>query len=168
MQASPKRVPLEGSERAPLEGARPVGPVDPNERIEVSVYVRPGRPLETPEGGHLTREELAQRFGADPHDVAEVRSFAADHGLTVDEVDRTRRVVTLSGPADAMQAAFGVTLARYEHEQGSYRGREGAVTVPAGLGDIIVAVLGLDDRPAAQPRLRGAPDGIAPRNDGGP
>ena len=41
-----KRVPLGGSERQPRTGAREVGVPDPNERIRVSVLVRPRSPLE--------------------------------------------------------------------------------------------------------------------------
>ncbi len=67
-----------------------------------------------------------------------------------------------------MQEAFGVALAQYEHPQGSYRGREGVVTVPSSLGDIVVSVLGLDNRPAAQPHVRVAADAVAPRAAGGP
>jgi kumamolisin len=173
MEPSADRVPVEGSERAAFAGAREVGPADPNERIRVSVYVRPGRPLDPVEGAgatgrHLSREEFAQTFGADPDELAEVQRFAVDHRLTVDDVDRARRVVVLSGPVGAMQEAFGVTLARYEYENGSYRGREGAISVPASLGDIVVGVLGLDSRPAAQPHVRIAPDAVEPRADGGP
>ena len=76
--------------------------------------------------------------------------------------------MVLSGSVRALQDAFGVRLAMYEHELGSYRGREGAITVPATLGDIVVGVLGLDNRPAAQPHVRIAPDAATPRADGGP
>ena len=33
--------PLKGSEKAPLPNARVLGPADPQERLEVSVIVRP-------------------------------------------------------------------------------------------------------------------------------
>jgi kumamolisin len=174
MEASVNRVPVKGSERAALAGAHATGPVDPSEQIRVSIYVRPARPLDpaeeaAAEGRHLSREEFAANFGANPDELAKVQSFAADHGLTVDEVDAARRVVVLSGPAAKMQDAFGVKLANYEHAQGTYRGREGAVTVPASLGDIVVGVLGLDNRPAAHPHVRvAAADAVAPRADGGP
>jgi kumamolisin len=166
-------MPVKGSERATLAGARKVGPADPNERIRVSVYVRPGRPLDpvesaTVQGKHLSREEFAQTFGANADDLREVQSFAAEHGLTVDEVDAARRVVVLSGPVAAMEEAFRVQLSKYEHPEGSYRGREGSISVPASLDGVVVGVLGLDDRPAAQPRLRTAPEVVAPRATGGP
>ncbi len=61
MEASADRVPIKGSERSPLAGARATGPVDPNEQIGVSVYVRPRRPLDSAEeaaaeGRHMSRE----------------------------------------------------------------------------------------------------------------
>lgn len=67
-----------------------------------------------------------------------------------------------------MSTAFEVDLARYEHPEGSYRGREGAITIPAELHGIIESVHGLDDRPQARPHLRSAAAGAQPRQDGGP
>ena len=62
----------------------------------------------------------------------------------------------LSGTAAQMSAAFGVSLGRYEHPGGVYRGREGHVHLPAELRDVIVGVFGLDDRPQAVRRLQPA------------
>jgi kumamolisin len=97
-----------------------------------------------------------------------VESFAKDHGLAVEQVDAARRVIVLSGTVAAMSKAFGVELARYDNDDGSYRGREGAITIPAELAEIITSVHGLDDRPAARPHLRVAAAAVAPRQDGGP
>ena len=60
----------------------------------------------------------------------------------------------LSGTIGAFSAAFGVTLTRYEHPSGPYRGRTGAVQVPEELGPVVLAVLGLDDRPQSTPKFR--------------
>ena len=62
--------------------------------------------------------------------------------------------MVLPGSADHMSAAFGATLANYKHAQGVYRGCAGPVTVPEELADIITGVLGLDNRPAANPHFR--------------
>ncbi|MDB5068052.1 MAG: peptidase propeptide, partial [Chloroflexi bacterium] len=53
-----------------------------------------------------------------------------------------------------LSAAFGVELTTYEHPKGRYRGRTGPVHVPASLGDTVLGVLGLDNRPQAQPHFR--------------
>lgn len=158
--------PVQGSERAPLPGAHVVGAADLNERIEVTVILRraPGpdtaavaqvlnaRSLE--ERNYLTHKQLEATTGADKADIAKVEAFAHEHGLDVVEASRARRSVVLSGTIGAFNTAFGVTLMKYEHPNGTYRGRTGAVQVPSELGPIIEAVLGLDDRPQSSPKFR--------------
>ena len=131
------RVPVPGSERAPVEGARPAGAVPGDEHVEVTVVVRyhkGSKPLGSTakfgvpapgERKYLTREQLAEASGADPADMHKVEEFAADHGLTVLDSDAARRTVSLAGTAAQMAEAFGVTLERYEHADGAYRGRTG-------------------------------------------
>jgi kumamolisin len=67
--------------------------------------------------------------------------------LTVAAVNQAARSVRLAGSVAAMSAAFQVDLSRYEYRGGSYRGREGAVNIPRELDGVVVAVLGLDNRP---------------------
>src|SRR5665811_1210476 len=96
-------------------------------------------------------------LGADPADIAAVRSFAAEQGLEVIEADPAQRKVVLAGPAQKVSAAFGVTLQRYQYAQGTYRGRTGPVTIPTELRAIVEGVFGLDDRPQAKPHFRSLP-----------
>ncbi|MEA2302040.1 MAG: kumamolisin [Solirubrobacteraceae bacterium] len=171
-QPLPARVPIPGSERAPLPGARMVAPVDTGEELSVSVYLRPKEAMtpelvQAPGTGELSREEFAARFGASREDLDRVAAFAKEFDLQVTEEDAGRRVVVLRGPAAAITKAFGVELGVYEHAAGSYRGRVGAVTVPSHLDGIISSVHGLDDRPQAQPHLR-VSTVAAPRVAGGP
>ena len=147
------RVPVPGSEREPVPGSRAVDGAPADERIEVTVLVRrkPGTEA-LPSPGlvteRLSREEFDARYGADPADIQRVEGFAAAHGLEVVEASTARRSVVLSGTVEQMSVAFGVDLRRYEHpEAGTYRGRTGPVLVPPELADVVVAVLGLDDRP---------------------
>ena len=164
---SPKnRVPVPGTERAALSGARIVGAPDPEERIEVTVEVRSrskvkglasagelgATPLQARK--HLTREEFAATYGADPNDLARIEDFANDHHLTVVQIDPAQRRVVLSGTVAAFSEAFGVYLANYEHQGGTYRGRTGSINVPAELAPIIQGVFGLDNRPQARPHFR--------------
>lgn len=147
---------IAGSHRAPLPGAERGEPVAPHEEATVTVMVR--RPAgqhaphvtETP----LDRATFAERLGAAPDDVAQVERFAAENGLRVSSVDRSARTVKLTGDLAALQRAFGVRLFHYDHPGGTYRGREGEITVPASLGPIVVGVFGLDDRPQLRPHLR--------------
>jgi kumamolisin len=172
---------LPNSKRTPLPGAHPVGPVDPDERLEVTIRVRSraktalpeliARRAESGKGGPMTREQFEKTHGADPADLKKVVQFAKQHKLTVVEESAPRRSVVLSATARAFGAAFGVRLARYELPGGTYRGRTGTVSVPANLRDIVEGVFGLDDRPQAAPHLRVAADqgeGVAqPHASGG-
>lgn len=153
------RVPIRGSRREPLPDAQRVGPAQPDERLEVTVRIRPKKALTLepggpPEGTHLTREQFEAEYGADPKDLDTVADFATQHGLQVLERSAPRRTVVLSGTVAQMQAAFGVELGQYEHPGGTYRGREGEIAVPAAVSDVIEGVFGLDDRPQADPRFR--------------
>jgi kumamolisin len=169
------RIPLKGSERAPLSGSRVLGPADPAERVEVTVLLRRRnhqalrdevRRLTAGDrpAGHLAREEFARQFGADPADIDTVKAFAANHGLNVIQEHPARRTVVLAGTVAQLEAAFGVTLQRYAHLSGHYRGRQGAIHLPAELAGKVEAVLGLDNRPQAQPhfRVRGPKGGRKP------
>ena len=154
-----RHVVLEGSHRAAPTADR-LGPADPEQRIEVSLYVRrPGQGLaevRDPEAGGrrpLTRAELAN-LGADPNDVDTVRRVADDYGLEVLGSDPERLTVHLAGTARAMSSAFRVELARFAGPSGEFLGREGEISIPAELESIVTAVLGLDSRPVARPHFR--------------
>ncbi len=168
MPTEEPRFEIAGSGRRPLPGATVIGELHPDELVEVTVRVRPGVPAAAPSPSaaftpnlgdrrYLSREELGTSRGADPSDIAAVRSFAANHGLEVVEADPAQRRVVLAGPARSMSSAFGVKLQRYAYDQGTYRGRVGAVTVPAALAGIVEGVFGLDDRPQGEPHFRALP-----------
>lgn len=165
MSTPKKPLPLTGSERAPLEGARLIGPANPNEQVDVTIRLRSRagkRPIVTADAFTkpienrtiLSRKEFEQGHGADPADIAKVEAFAREHKLTVKEKSAGRRTVILSGPVSAMNQAFGVELKQYEHPNGRYRGRTGAIHIPSELQDVIAGVFGLDNRPQAKPHFR--------------
>jgi len=158
-------IPLKGSERAAMRGARVLGPADPSERLEVTILVRRRARQDfaarvaacvsaRAPGPFLSRDEFAKRHGADAPDLAAVRAFAAAHGLAVEQEDVARRTVVLSGTVAQFSAAFSVQLHQMSHAGRSYRGRTGAILLPADLGGIVEAVLGLDSRPQAAPHFR--------------
>lgn len=153
---------IAGSERQPLPGAKAIGKADPSERLEVSVLLRRGNADAFKQqvakvasrggaGAHISRRDFEQQFGAAASDIAAVKKFAAEKGLSVVSEDAGRRTVVLSGTVAKFNAAFGVDLQKFEHPGGSYRGRVGSIQLPDELYDRVEAVLGLDDRPAAKP-----------------
>ena len=158
-------VELPGSHRSAPVATR-IGVVPPDAPVEVSVYLkdRDGDPLlelapqATPVTvDPVTRAHLTKQRDADTRaDVARVVDFAAVHGLTVVETDPARRLVVLRGPAATVEAAFGTSLAEYDAGGLKFRGRHGVLKVPASVAASITAVLGLDTRPIATPKLRRA------------
>ncbi len=156
---------IQGSKREKLPGARLLGPARPDERFEVTVQLRRNNVLEFQarldrlrKGDTtlppLSHKAFAERHGATAADIAAVTRFAAEHHLAVVASSAARRTLILAGTVADFEAAFSVTLRQYEHPTGTYRGREGVVSLPNALKDIVEAVLGLDNRPQAQPHFR--------------
>jgi kumamolisin len=161
-----KRIDLPGSQRTLPPGARKIGPCDPQEQIQVTVFLRRGgSPKQFPDvtrigklspaqRKHLSRAQFASRHGARPADIKKIRVFAAQNKLKVVEVSRPRRSVLLSGSVSAFSRAFGVELNSYQHGTGTSRMRSGSIQIPAALSGIVEGVFGLDNRPQAKPHFR--------------
>ena len=162
-----EHVPLSGSERVPVAGAKAVGAAYPDEQLQVTVLLKSKATQEARQSAirtlasqapaerkHLTRAEFATARGALQADIAQVEEFAHEYGLTVVRAEVARRSVVLAGTVAAFSRAFQVNLNRYEHPSGSYRGRTGPIQIPTELSGIITAVLGLDNRPQAAPHFR--------------
>jgi kumamolisin len=143
-----------------------VGAPDPNQRINISVLVKPRQPLQNlatakeftaalpRQRTYLSREQFAASYGANTDDLVQVEAFAHQHNLTVMEASQARRTVVLSGTIAALSAAFGVYLANYEHPEGAFRGRTGPIYIPENLAGIVQGVFGFDNRPQARPHFR--------------
>ncbi len=144
---------IPGSERSPLPGSRIVGDAEPTAEATVTVFLR-SEGGDVPPPGALSRVEFADAYGAAPADVQKVEAFGRAHGLRVVESSSGRRSVVLRGTIAQLSAAFGVTLKQCEAGGVMYRGREGGISVPADIAPVVQAVLGLDDRPQAEARVR--------------
>jgi kumamolisin len=168
MSSGSGRTEIPGSTRKVNPTHSRVGDVDPDAQVYVSVYVRPratldwvddaaGRP--PGERRYASREEWADKHGADPADLQKVQSFADQAGLTVVNADPARSKVTLRGTAAQVSGAFGAQfegMYRAADDADPYRARTGPLTVPAELADVVTGVFGIDDRPQAHPHLRRA------------
>jgi kumamolisin len=155
---SQQRVVLPGSEKSSLPASTDEKPVRPTSVLTVSVVVRRKNPLNPRRLGkdRLTRAQYRQQHGADPAAIKLVRAFASEFGLTVDKGTPApeRRTIKLTGNVAAMEKAFGVKLTQKVLDGTTYRVREGSILVPASLAGAVEAVLGLDNRPQAQPHFR--------------
>jgi len=151
-----------------VSAAVPGPPVDPAEVIGVTLVLRrrapvPAQLIQGPD--FVNQSVLGAAYGADSTDVELVRSVLVGTGLAVDSVDEPSRRMQVSGPAAAVAAAFGTTLTRTASPDPvtgaavEHRHRTGELSVPAELGGIVEAVLGLDDRPQARAHFRVAAAG---------
>jgi kumamolisin len=171
MANSSKMMPVSGSNRAPLPGAKLLRKTDPKKSITVSIYLRRNpstageaastieklseQPLK--ERHYLSKPQLAAMFGADPQEMQAVKDWAKSCKLKVVDADAAKRRVKVSGTVAAINKAFGLQLNDYHHPDGyEYRGREGHVHVPEKLYGVVESVLGLDTRRVGRPRLRRA------------
>ena len=167
MAKQSKHVPLEGSHRLSVPGSRRLGPVHPDQHIEVTIRLRPRAEISaqvradvTNPRSHKTRrylshDEFAANHGASAEDIARIAEFAHAHELAVVRSSAARRSVWLAGSVAKMSKAFGVELAERDHpDGGTYRERTGPIMIPEELAGIVVGVFGLDNRPQAKPHFR--------------
>ncbi|MGI8713575.1 MAG: protease pro-enzyme activation domain-containing protein [Solirubrobacteraceae bacterium] len=164
--SAPDRVQIPGSERKLDPEHNRVGDVDQQAEIDVTVYLRPRDTLgwvdaeatrPAAERRRPSREEWAERYGARPEDIDAVVAFANQHRLAVTGIDAARRSIGLHGTVDAVAAAFAARFEGLYAAAGGaqrYRGRSGALTVPADLDGVVTGVFGIDDRPQAAKHLR--------------
>jgi kumamolisin len=153
-------MPLPGSERQPLASAQPAGELDLSAEVTITLVLRRRTELPSPVSGGLSAEELVQRYGASPDDVDLVQRSLRGFGLTVTEVHLGSRRMLVSGALLDLATAFGTSLRQVstDNPEGSgsviHRYRKGPLMIPAELDGVVTAVLGLDNRPQAEPCLR--------------
>jgi len=164
-----KKVSIKESKAPSVPGSRKVGTPDPNEQIEVIVHLRyhPGSKglpsMEelaahpSHERKHLTYDEFESTYGTSPDVLAQVRKFADEYNLDVNEEDLqpAHRLVTLTGTIKDFSSAFSVQFFNYKHPvyDTIFRTYEGAVKIPENLEGIVDSVLGLENIPAFRPHI---------------
>ena len=126
-------------------------------QIGATIYIRPRNEVRSADllSGQfepISRDEAVAEFGASPQDMETVRAFARQHGLRVTGEDAAARTLHVEGTVEQMKCAFGVNIGLLDSVEGKPISYEGALTVPEELGCLVVAVLGLDQRPIARTR----------------
>ena len=156
MPQGPRSVALGGSAREAVAAwAQASAPLPPDTQIEVTVVLRRRAPLPPPAGGTpIPSVEFAERHGADPADLELVTAEATRRGAEVVSADAATRQVRLRGGADLLAELFGTSLSQVNRPDGvAHRYRTGELSIPAEWDGVVTAVLGLDDRPQASPRI---------------
>lgn len=164
---SKKYIELPGSERMSPRAATAVHEVTPTENIEVSVYLKDGSnedllaiPAQSADAkptkakAAVSRQEvMVSRASSLAKSMAKVVEFANENGLSVVKQDPARRLVKLAGPAPKLEAAFRTKLHYFHDGDKSFRARAGSLSAPEDVIAVVEAVLGLDTRPLAKPKL---------------
>jgi kumamolisin len=150
---------IPGSKKEPLPGAHAVASAPSDERLEVTVRLRPKNALPAAKDmlklsaaplPQFSHEQYESRYAADAKDIALIRKFAKENNLNVVRESAPRRTVILAGTVTDFNRAFGVSLKTYAYPNGTYRGRTGPVKIPAELAGVVEGVFGLDNRPVAK------------------
>jgi kumamolisin len=162
---------VQGSERRPARGARRVSDADPTEKFSFTVRVRrrvdaPALPDQSywaanPTGSARfpSPDKVLANASAAQGDLDKVTDFARSHGFEIVEVSAARRTVRLSGTVDQANRTFAIELGQYESDEETYRGREGAVSLPTDVADVVSGIFGLDNRKMARRGGNGDPAG---------
>jgi kumamolisin len=146
-------------ERAAIAGSAPdhagyrrIAAADPATPVQATIVLRSNS---TPVGLLSGQYDPARQAptGADSSSIEAVKAFVRNYGLTVVESSAAERRVVVRGTADQMKQTFGTNLEWFESGDGQrHLSYEGDLTLPAEIGPRVLAVLGLDQRPLANPR----------------
>lgn len=150
------RAQLRGWEHTRLNGAKPAATnTNSDDPLEITIVLRPRKTIPTSAPAsrnpkYLTHKTFESQHRASVPDVARIRKFAAAHNLTIAHDASHRRVIVLSGSAQAFAQAFDVDFTHYHHPRASYFAPSRRPSIPAELKDIVEAVFGLSDQPTAR------------------
>lgn len=126
---------------------------DPNERIEVSLYLKP-------RGDRPARETLesmkSRRESDHADDIRRIGEFAKEAGLRVTTTEPVRRLVKLEGSVSDMQSAFRTSIGVYGDGKAEFRSHSDSLFLPDDVMPIVESVLGIDNRPVVRHHARAA------------
>ncbi len=112
----------------------------------------PGDPLH---GQFLTPAEFTARFGPTEGDYAAVAAAAKSLGLQITGTHPNRLILDVSGPAGAVEAAFGLHLQNYQARDGHvFRAPDAGPRLPGAMAGRVAQVVGLDTVFRLHPHLR--------------
>jgi kumamolisin len=159
---------LEGHLTPLLASARPVARVAPSETIHLALALplhneaelddlitRLYTPGDPKHGDFLSPQSFASRFGPSEADYATVIAYASANGLTIERTHSNLLVVDVSGPASAMEKAFGTRIFYYQGSTGRvFRSPDRNPVVPSAIASRLKAIVGLDTAATWRPHYR--------------
>ena len=159
--APPRSKPLANRDVTPgLANVVRLGRMDPGQTMSVTVSVGLRKqaaldhfiaavsdPRSPSYGRYLRPAQFAALFGPSLSQVQQVVGYLRSQRLSVTSVSANRTLVQASGPARAVQAAFGVTLWNWHDpaQKRDFFGNDSQPVLPAPLASAIVGVAGLNN-----------------------
>ena len=156
------RVAIPGTKRTIWPGSRHAEPLSSDARIRLTAWLRPrsGGELDAAAAQKISatppllrtyadRKALTKATGADPDDVAVLRTYCKRFGLGVSDV--SWRAATISGPVEQLVKAFGATVAIFEDGGGMrFRHRSEALHVPSEVANVVRGIFGMHQWPRSR------------------
>ena len=93
----------------------------------------------------LAADELGQKFGPNPADIAAVSGWLQSQGLQVNNVSKSGLTVDFSGTASQVTAAFKTEIHNLSVNGVKHVANMQPVQVPAALGELVIGVTSLND-----------------------
>ena len=93
----------------------------------------------------LTPEQFADRFGLGSTDVEQVVAWLRSEGFVVNSVARSRTQLSFTGSVARLEAVFQTEIHRYVVNGKKHFANATALSIPAALGDVTLAVRNLND-----------------------
>jgi subtilase family serine protease len=93
----------------------------------------------------LTPETFGQYFGPAPADVAKVTAWLQDQGFTVNSVAKSNRVITFSGTAGQVEAAFHTQMNHVSVSGEDHVSNTSDIAIPAALAPVVMGVASLNN-----------------------
>jgi kumamolisin len=104
----------------------------------------------------LTSQQFAELYGPTRDQVSALETFLTQNGIRVTDVAPNRVLVHATGTTAALERAFHVTINDYSDANGAFFSASGNPSVPASLGPVVLAVMGLDNAVMLTEHLRPA------------
>ena len=106
----------------------------------------------------LTPSQYFQRFGTTNGTVSAVKSWLTGAGLRVTRTESHNRWLEVRGNVAQAQAAFGVSINRYQHNGMTVQAPTSALSAPSSVASSVLTVLGVDTTPMmVQPATKKPP-----------
>ena len=147
------------------KGAKPIGQLDPDRHIHLTIVLAQKTPLGPPhsmaETSHgrptsmprlMTHAELRESHGAASGSAETIRAFAQRHNLTVVKDTSKQRTLRLSGSAYSLERAFNMRLEEFNYEGSRFFAPSGPIKVPEEWEGLVEVILGLHNLPHSNPR----------------